>query len=47
MGADGAEKEPHQMGFQAVRVKVDIEGDVSPADLEKIVQYAKVFSPNR
>jgi uncharacterized OsmC-like protein len=44
-GADGAEREPHQMGFQAVRVKVDIEGDASPVDLEKIIQHANFYSP--
>ena len=41
-GADGAESESR---IRCVRVKVDIEGDVSPADMENIVLHAEVFSP--
>jgi organic hydroperoxide reductase OsmC/OhrA len=44
-GAGGAERKPEQMGFQAIRVKVDIEGDADKATLEEIVQHANYFSP--
>lgn len=44
-GAGGAEREPAQMGFQAIRVKVDIEGDADKAVLDEIVQHANYFSP--
>ena len=44
-GAGGAEREPAQMGFQAIRVKVDIEGDADKEALAEIVQHANYFSP--
>lgn len=45
-GAGGAlEVTPDQMGFQAFRVKVLIEGDASPEDLQAIVDQANHFSP--
>ena len=44
-GADGAEMLPAQMGFQAIRVRVDIEGDATRAELDAIVQHANHFSP--
>ena len=44
-GANGAEREAHQMGLQAIRVKVDIEGDASRSELESIVQHANYYSP--
>ena len=44
-GAGGAEREPGQMGFQAVRVKVVIEGDASREELDAIVQHANYYSP--
>jgi len=45
-GAGGAlEKQPHEMGFQAIRVKVNIEGDASKEVLDEIVQHANFFSP--
>ena len=34
-----------QVGFSDVRVKVDIEGDASRDELEKIVQHANTWSP--
>jgi uncharacterized OsmC-like protein len=44
-GANGAERQPEQMGFQAIRVKVDIEGDAPKAELDDIVKHANYFSP--
>lgn len=44
-GAGGAEREPSQMGFQAIRVKVEIEGDATREELEDIVRQANYFSP--
>lgn len=44
-GAGGAEREPSQMGFQQIRVKVDIEGDASREELDEIVQHANYYSP--
>ncbi|MDR3460777.1 MAG: OsmC family protein [Beijerinckiaceae bacterium] len=44
-GAGGAEKQPADMGFQAIRVKVAIEGDATRAELDEIVRHANFFSP--
>ena len=44
-GAGGAQKLPPDMGFQAVRVKVVIEGDATRAELDEIVQHANTYSP--
>lgn len=45
-GAGGAlEVTPDQMGFQAIRVKVLIEGDASDEELQAIVQQANHYSP--
>lgn len=44
-GAGGAEKQPAEMGFQAVRVRVVIEGDASREELDDIVQHANFYSP--
>jgi len=45
-GAGGAlEKQPHEMGFQAIRVKVNIEGDAPKEVLDEIVQHANFYSP--
>jgi uncharacterized OsmC-like protein len=45
-GAGGAlEKTPEQMGFQAIRVKVHIEGNAPRAVLDEIVQHANQYSP--
>ncbi|WP_374618210.1 OsmC family protein [Pandoraea sp.] len=44
-GAGGADREPSQMGFQAIRVKVLIEGDAPREALDAIVQHANFFSP--
>lgn len=44
-GAGGAIKAPHEMGFQAIRVKVLIEGDAPREVLDEIVQHANVYSP--
>jgi uncharacterized OsmC-like protein len=44
-GAGGAEKQPADMGFQQIRVKVDIEGDASRETLEEIVRQANFYSP--
>jgi uncharacterized OsmC-like protein len=44
-GAGGAEKAPAEMGFQAIRVKVEIEGDASREELDAIVSQANKFSP--
>ncbi|MEC9411967.1 MAG: OsmC family protein [Pseudomonadota bacterium] len=44
-GAGGAEKQPNEMGFQAIRVRVDVEGDASREELDSIVQHANFYSP--
>ena len=44
-GAGGALKEPKDMGFQAIRVKVNIEGDAPREVLDEIVQHANLYSP--
>lgn len=45
-GAGGAlEKKPLEMGFQAIRVKVVIEGDATREQLDEIVQHANYYSP--
>lgn len=44
-GANGAEREPSQMGFQQIRVKVLVEGDATREELDDIVRHANYFSP--
>lgn len=44
-GAGGAQREPHQMGFQDIRVKVIVEGDAAPDELDDIVKTANHYSP--
>ncbi|MFC2537162.1 MAG: OsmC family protein, partial [Lautropia mirabilis] len=44
-GAGGAEKQPAEMGFQEVRVKVVIEGDATREEHNDIVQHANFYSP--
>lgn len=44
-GAGGAERQPKDMGFQAIRVKVLIEGDATREQLDDIVQHANFHSP--
>ena len=44
-GAGGAEKDAADMGFQAIRVKVLVEGDATREVLDEIVQHASVYSP--
>ena len=44
-GAGGALKESPEMGFQAIRVKVHIEGDATREVLDQIVQHANFYSP--
>lgn len=44
-GAGGADKLPAEMGFQAIRVKVVLEGDAPRDVLDEIVQRANYFSP--
>jgi uncharacterized OsmC-like protein len=44
-GAGGAGMLPPQMGFQAVRVKVVVEGDAPREVLDEIVQHANFYSP--
>jgi uncharacterized OsmC-like protein len=45
-GAGGAlDVTPEQMGFQAIRVRVVIEGDGSEAELQQIVEQANHYSP--
>jgi uncharacterized OsmC-like protein len=44
-GAGGAIKEPKDMGFQAIRVQVLVEGDASREELDDIVRHANMFSP--
>jgi uncharacterized OsmC-like protein len=44
-GAGGATKLPSEMGFQAIRVKVLIEGDAPREVLDEIVAQANLYSP--
>ena len=44
-GAGGAAKAPPEMGFQAIRVKVLVEGDATRAVLDEIVRHANFNSP--
>ena len=44
-GAGGAEKLAADMGFQAIRVSVEIEGDAPRELLDEIVQHANRYSP--
>jgi uncharacterized OsmC-like protein len=44
-GAGGAEMQSPEMGFQAIRVKVLVEGDASREELEEIVRHANFYSP--
>ena len=44
-GAGGAEMQPLQMGFQAIRVKVVVEGDAPREVLDEIVRHANFYSP--
>ncbi|GAB7537758.1 OsmC family protein [Burkholderia sp. 22PA0099] len=44
-GAGGADRQPSQMGFQEIRVKVVIEGDASRKELDDIVSHANYCSP--
>lgn len=44
-GAGGAERKPEQMGFQDIRVKVQIEGDATREVLDDIVKTANYNSP--
>jgi uncharacterized OsmC-like protein len=44
-GAGGAEMLPPQMGFQAIRVKVVVEGEATREELDQIVQHANLYSP--
>ncbi len=44
-GAGGAEMLPPLMGFQALRVKVAIEGEATREQLDEIVQHANLYSP--
>ncbi|MFK3799059.1 OsmC family protein [Pseudomonas sp. NPDC088444] len=44
-GAGGAEKQPLEMGFQDIRVKVLVEGDASRETLDEIVRLANYASP--
>ena len=44
-GAGGAQMQPAEMGFQAIRVRVLIEGDAPREVLEEIVKHANMYSP--
>lgn len=44
-GAGGTEKQPDDMGFQEIRVKVLVEGDATREELDEIVKRANYFSP--
>ncbi len=44
-GAGGAPRETSQMGFQAIRVKVNVEGNATREELDEIVRQANYFSP--
>ncbi len=44
-GANGAAMQPADMGFQAIRVKVEVEGDAPRTALDEIVRHANYYSP--
>ena len=44
-GAGGAAMEPSMMGFQAIRVRVEVDGDAPREALDAIVQHANFSSP--
>lgn len=44
-GAGGAVMASQEMGFQAIRVKVSVEGDATREELDDIVKHANFFSP--
>ena len=44
-GAGGALMAPKDMGFQAIRVRVEVEGDASREELDAIVKHANMYSP--
>lgn len=44
-GAGGADKLAPEMGFQAIRVKVAVEGDAPREVLDEIVKHANFYSP--
>ena len=44
-GAGGAEMQPPHMGFQAIRVKVHVEGEATREQLDEIVRHANFYSP--
>jgi uncharacterized OsmC-like protein len=44
-GAGGAQMQPPEMGFQAIRVKVLVEGDATREELDEIVRHANFYSP--
>jgi uncharacterized OsmC-like protein len=44
-GAGGAQKAAPEMGFQAIRVKVLVEGDATREVLDEIVKHANFYSP--
>lgn len=44
-GAGGADTPPAMMGFQAIRVKVVVEGDATAEQLDEIVRHANHYSP--
>ena len=44
-GAGGAKKEASEMGFQAIRVNVVVEGDATREELDEIVRQANFYSP--
>ena len=44
-GAGGSQKQPAEMGFQDIRVRVVIEGDATREELDEIVKQANFYSP--
>jgi uncharacterized OsmC-like protein len=44
-GAGGAEMQPFEMGFQAIRIRVLLEGDASREELDDVVRQANFYSP--
>lgn len=44
-GAGGAQMEPSMMGFQAIRVEVEVDGEATREELDAIVQHANFYSP--
>jgi len=44
-GAGGADMPPPDMGFQDIRVKVEVEGDATREELDEIVKHANKYSP--